>query len=293
MNERKLRIFYEVAKELNMTKVAKKMYVSQPSVSQAINELEEELKIKLFDRIAKKIYLTSEGKLFLNYVRRILNLYSEALEQIKEINNLEKGKLNIGASTTIGIYMLPEIIGNFIKKYKGIDVSIIVENTHNIVNLILENKIDFAFVEGPTYCDEIIKEKLCNDELVFITNSEHPWQNMKKVSPCNIEKEKLIMREKGSGTRDIFEKKLNKEDIKYNVSLEIGHTEAIKKAVEAGLGISCISEKCIEKEVELGKLYRTQIEGINITRDLNIIYHKDKYLSKAISNFIDFAKQRC
>ena len=105
MNERKLRIFYEVAKELNMTRVAKKMYISQPSISQSIRELEEELGVKLFDRISRKLYLTSEGKLFLNYARRILNLYDESLEKIKETINLEKGKLNIGASTTIGIYI--------------------------------------------------------------------------------------------------------------------------------------------------------------------------------------------
>ena len=132
MNFRKLKIFYETAKYLNMTKVAKEMYISQPSISQSINELELELNVKLFDRIGKKLYLTHEGEIFLNYTRRILNLYDESVKIIRDINLNEKGKLTIGASTTIGIYILPEIIRDFSNKFKDIKISLIIENTKNI-----------------------------------------------------------------------------------------------------------------------------------------------------------------
>lgn len=289
MNERKLRIFYEVAKTLNMTRVAEKLYVSQPSVSQVINELENELDVRLFDRIGRRIYLTEEGEVFFNYVRRILNIYDEAFKNLKEFKNFDKGKLSIGASTTIGIYMLPSIIMEFNKKYPGIEISLNIENTQNIVQLVLDNKMDFAFVEGPVYDNDIIVKKFWIDELVFITNSEHMWKNKETVNIYDIDKEKFIMREVGSGTRDIVEKEFSKNKINYNIFMELGNTEAIKKAVEAGLGISCISKRCIKNELEFGKLLYFKIDNLHIKRDLYLIHHRDKYISRLISTFINFS----
>ena len=126
MNIRKLKIFYATATSLNMTKVAKELYISQPSVSQAIHEFEEEIGARLFDRIGKRIYLTNEGEVCLNYVRRILNLYEEATEKVNEITNQEKGKIKIGASTTIGTYILPDILKEFVEVHKGIEISLII-----------------------------------------------------------------------------------------------------------------------------------------------------------------------
>ncbi|WP_373898648.1 selenium metabolism-associated LysR family transcriptional regulator [Haloimpatiens sp. FM7315] len=291
MNERKLRIFYEVSKELNMTKVAEKLYVSQPSISQAINDLERELDVKLFERIGKKIYLTYYGEVLLKYVRRILNIYDEASRVMKDINSLKGGKLIIGASTTIGIYIMPDVIGKFSKKYPDIDISIIVENTENIVKLIEENKLDIAFVEGPVHSDEIRLEKFCEDELVFITNSDHPWTRDKKIVKEDILKEKIIIREKGSGTREVFVDALKKRDIDFKIFMELGHTEAIKKAVEAGIGVSCISKRCVKDEVNYGKLVVAKIDDLRIIRNLYLIDHKDKYISKLIRTFVNFAKE--
>lgn len=291
MNERKLRIFYEVSKELNMTKVSEKLYVSQPSISQAINDLEKDLGVKLFDRMGKKLYLTHEGSTFLNYTRRILNIYDEAVKVIKEMNSLQRGKLKIGASTTIGIYILPDIIGKFSKIYSNVDISIIIENTENIVKLIEENHLDIAFVEGPVHSEEIEVEKFYEDELVFITCRDHPWTKMGKILESDIVKEKIIMREKGSGTREVFIAALDRNFIDYSIFMELGHTEAIKKAVEAGLGISCISKKCIKDEINYGKLSVSEIDGLKINRSLHLIHHKDKYMTKLINAFIEFAKE--
>ena len=289
MNERKLRIFYEVAEKLNMTEVAEKLYISQPAVSQTILELENELGIKLFDRINRRLYLTNEGEIFLNYVRRILNMYDDSIRSLKDINSLKTGKLKIGASTTIGIYILPDIIGKFTKAYKGIDTSIAIENTKLISDMILENSIDFAFVERPVYNEEIIKENFCNDELVFITSPEHPWSNKDKISIDEINKEKIIMREMGSGTREVFESYMTANNVNYNIAFELGNTEAIKKAVEAGLGISCISKRCIKNEINSNTLSWTKLKEFEIKRKLILIYHKDKFLSTLLKTFIKFA----
>ena len=291
MNFRKLEIFYETALCLNMTKVAKKMYISQPSISQSIHELEEEVGAKLFDRIGKKLYLTNEGSLFLNYTRRILNLYEEGINALSEYNNNSKGKITIGASTTIGIYILPEIIKAFSEKYPDIEISIIIENTANIKSLILENKVDFAYVEGEIKSEEINKEKIWEDELVFICGNSHRWHNIDVVKAEDLSREKLIMREYGSGSREIIEYYLKSKKIDYNIFLELGNTEAIKRTVAANLGIGCISEKCIEENIKQGNLNCFRLEERKIKRDLLLITHKDKFISNNMNEFISFSKK--
>lgn len=292
MNERKLRIFYEVAEKLNMTEVANKLYISQPAVSQTIQELENDLGVNLFDRINRRLYLTNEGEVFLNYVRRILNLYDDSIRTLKDINNLQSGNLKIGASTTIGIYILPHIIGSFTKKYRGIDISIGIENTKLISNMILENMIDFAFVEGPVYNEEIVKEDFCSDELIIITSSEHPWAKKKVISAEDLCKERIIMREKGSGTREVFESYMTANNINYEIAFELGNTEAIKKAVEAGLGVSCISKRCVIEEVKSNRISIVKLREFDIKRRLLLIYHKDKFLSRLFKTFILFAREK-
>lgn len=290
MNERELRIFYRVAQTLNMTEVSKDLYMTQPAVSQTIRELENELGNKLFDRIGKKLFLTRTGAVFFSYVRRILNLYDECRKSISDMNELKTGQLKIGASTTIGIYILTDVIGRYTRLNTDIDVSIIIENTKNIADLILENKIDFAFVEGPVHAEEIIVEPFCDDELTIITHPSHPWANAQIIDIQEIQSEKFIMRESGSGTREVFEEMLNNNGINLNIGLELGNTEAIKKAVEVGLGVSCLSKRAVQSKVQRGQLAAISLNGIKISRKLNLIYHRDKYLSNLFKHFIEFAK---
>lgn len=292
MNERKLRVFYEVATKLNMTEVANQLFISQPAISQTIRELENDFGVQFFDRIGKKLYLTHEGELFLNYARRILNLYDDCFKTLKDTNELKSGKLRIGASTTIGIYILPEIIGKFYQEYKDIEVSITIENTKIIKDMILKNQMDFAFVEGPVFTEEITEEFFCHDELVFITPPHHPWTQFDEIDLKQIENSKIIMREQGSGTREVFEEALKAFDVNFNVKFELGNTEAIKKAVEADLGISCISLRCVEKEAADGSIAIAKLKGLRIMREFHLIYHKDKYLSKLFNLFINFCRSQ-
>jgi LysR family transcriptional regulator, transcriptional activator of the cysJI operon len=292
VNFRKLKIFYETARYLNMTKVAKEMYISQPSISQSINELEAELGVKLFDRIGKKLYLTHEGQTFLNYTRRILNLYDEGVKNLREFTYSRKGKISIGASTTIGIYILPEIIKDFSSEFKDIEISLIIENTKNIEKLILENKIDFAFVEGEIYCNEIIKEVVWKDELVFICGDKNNLRNFEIVPGIVLEEQRLIMREGRTGTREHTEGFLKKNKIKFNTFLELGNTEAIKRTVEANLGVGCVSYRVIEDKINLGKLFSFRIKEGKIERDLYLIIHKDKFISNNMNLFVNYTKDK-
>ncbi len=290
MNFRKLKIFYETAIHLNMTRVAKDMYISQPSISQSINELEAELGAKLFDRIGKKLFLTHEGEVFFNYTRRILNLYDEGFKTIRDFNLNEKGKIVIGASTTIGIYILPEIIKEFSSNYKDIEISLIIENTKNIEKLILENKVDFAYVEGDVHSEEIKKEIIWKDELVFICGDKNDLRNYRSIEGRTLENQKLIMREEGSGTREHTELFLKKNKIKFTTFLELGNTEAIKKIVEANLGIGCLSYRVVEDKVKSGELFMFRLLEGKIERDLYIISHNDKFISNNMKTFIEYTK---
>lgn len=290
MNFRKLKIFYETAKYLNMTRVAKEMYISQPSISQSINELENDLGVKLFDRIGKKLYLTHEGEVFLNYTRRILNLYDESVKVIKDFDSNKAGKIVIGASTTIGIYILPEIIRKFSNEYSDIEISLIIENSKIIEGLILDNKIDFAFIEGDINSEEIIKEVIWKDELVFICGDKSSLKDKGIISGEELKNQKIIMREDGSGTREQAELFLIKNKIKFNTFLELGNTEAIKKSVEANLGIACLSYMVVEDKIKTKDLFLFRLKEGKIERDLSLIIHKDKFLSNNMKSFIERAK---
>lgn len=291
MNFRKLKIFFETAKCLNMTKVAKSMYISQPSISQTIAELENDLGIKLFDRIGKKLYLTHEGETYFEYSRRILNLYEEANNTIKSSISGQKGKIVIGASTTIGIYTLPEIIKDFNELYKNIEISLIIENTQIIEKLIIENKVDIALVEGNITSTELEVEILGQDELVFIANPNNPIFLKDKIILEDLEKEKFIMREHGSGTREIVENYLVNKGCKYKVYMELGNTEAIVRIVETGLGIACVSCKAIGDRINNKTIKDIVINDIKISRNLYLIYHKDKFISNSMEIFIKEIKE--
>lgn len=283
MNFRKLNIFYETANSLNMTEVGKRLYISQPSVSQAIKEMEKELGVSLFDRIGKKLYLTHEGEVYLKYVKRILNLYDEVKITLENSRTNINGKIRVGASTTIGVYIIPEIVKHFLTKNSDVEISIVIENTTAIEKMIIDNIVDIAFVEGNVKCTEVLEEQIISDRLIFIKSKDTNLYNNKKLP--------LIMREEGSGTRDIVESTLRINQIDYNILMELGSTEAILKVVEVGLGVACVPYICAQEKIKQGLLEELKIEGIdNIKRDFKLIYHQDKFLSNTMNAFIDEVK---
>lgn len=286
MNFRKLRIFYETATSLNMTEVGRKLYISQPSVSQAIKEIETETGARLFDRIGKKLYLTYEGELYLKYVNRVLNLHNEALTLLNDCKNNIKGRIRIGASTTIGSCFLPEIIKEFLDENKNIDIVITIGNSEEVENKLLNNEVDIGFIEGNVLSKELLVDYSWKDELVFIgfkgANEKDRYDLLNR----------FIMREKGSGTRQIIENYLNSKNIDYKISMELGNVEAIIKLVEVGLGISCVPFRAVSSKLEKGDVEVLNIiNEENIKRDFKLIYHQDKFLSETICSFIKKSKE--
>lgn len=290
MNIRKLEIFYKTAKCLNMSQVAKDMYISQPSISQCISEIESETDTKLFDRIGKKLYLTHEGEIFYEYTRRILNIYEEGINVVRSSKS-NKGNLVIGASTTIGTYIMPHIIHKFNKKEKDIEISMIIDNKHNIEELILNNKVDVAFIEGTVDSKEIILKDIWIDELVFISEINHEWNGKKYLDIEDLKNNKFIIREYGSGTRERFEDFLENKDIKLDSYIELSNLEAILNYVKLNMGVSCVPYMSVLHEENLKSINVYRLKNHKINRSLYSAIHKDKYISKPIECFMKFCEE--
>ena len=289
MNIRKLEIFYKTANYLNMSKVAKEMYISQPSISQCISEIESELNTKLFDRIGKKLYLTHEGEIFYKYTRRILNIYEEGIDVLNSATE-SKGKLIVGASTTIGIYIMPYIINKFNEIQKDIEVSVIIDNKHNIEEFILDNKVDIALIEGQSNSNEIISKEIWKDELVFISASDHKWKGKTYLTLEDLKNNKFIIREYGSGTREQLEDFLENNEIKFDSYMELSNLEAIINYVKLNIGVSCVPYISVLSEDKSKSLNICRLKDYNIKRSLYFAIHKDKYISRATKCFMEFCE---
>lgn len=288
MNLRELNIFITVCEYGSMSETARKLFITQPAISQSISELEEEYNVKLFDRIGKKLILTNAGEILRDYGKKILILVNEAENSLKDISNMRAGRLRIGASRTAGTYLLPSLIGKFIKTHKKIDLPYIIDNTSAIEKMILDNEIDLGIVEGPIHSKDIIINHFLDDELYLICSSSHHFSKRNSINIKEIADENMIIRERGSGTREVFEETMSKNNVTYNIKLELNSTEAIKKAVEANIGISVISKLSIKDELKNGCLVRVMIDGVRFLRSFNIIYHKDKYHTELFNKFIQF-----
>lgn len=282
---RDIEIFVTVCELKSMSAAAKKLYMSQPAISQAISQMEGELQVRLFDRIGRKLSLTYAGEILYSYGKRILNLVKEAESTLDDVRNMRMGRLRVGTSTTVGIYLLPEIIGEFRKKF-NIDVYFTIGNTAEIEKLILDNSIDLGIVEGPVHSRDIVVTPYIDDELYLVCSKSHRWAKKKNISPAEIENEDIIMREKGSGTREVFEEAMARNNVKYRIKYVLNNTEAIKKAVEANIGVSVISRLAVKKEIRGGRLLKVDIENIRFKRKFSIIYHKDKFKSNLFEEFI-------
>lgn len=293
MEDHKLKIFCAVAETGSFSKASKIVNLTQPAVSLQIQALEELYETALFDRTGKNITLTPAGKLLYKYSKDILNLYSSAEREINATIGLSKGNLSVGASSTIGNYLLPTIIIAFRKKYPKIDVNLVVSNTKGIVEFLNAGRIDLGLVEGEVSKQSLEIERLLDDELVLIMPPDHPWVKRKNISVSELLTQPLIMREEGSGTRQMIEKhfinnKISLSDLK--ISLVLGSTEAIKTAVEQGMGVSILSRWTVKKEVRFGTIKINNFRDIQLMRSFSIIFHKRGALSNTATEFFEFLK---
>ena len=286
-----LRILKAVATEKNFTKAAEVLYISQPSLSKQIKTLEKNLDILLINRENNKISLTENGKVFLQYSERILALCEESCRALIDLKNGDRGNLTVGASQTIGTYLMPRVLALFAQNYPQIDLKVQVNSTRLIANNILNREIDIAVVGGeiPNELKKNLTIKhFVEDELSLIISKSHPFAKKKKINKENLYYLNFITLNSNSTIRKFIDNILIQNGIEtkqLKIIMQFNSIEGIKTAVSLGLGAAFVSSSAIEKEVELKTIEILKIENIRITRTLSIISNPESYKSKAFDLF--------
>lgn len=285
MTFRHLSIFLTVYKEKSMTLASKKLYMTQPSVTQAIHELEEFYGVRLFDRIGKRIKLNDESHKLMPIAENIIKTFEESKTLMKGIEVYE---LKLGFSATIGTYLIDDFLKSM-EVMSKIKVNIIIENTASIEEKILNGSLNFAVVEGKTHSAYIKTEPLTSDELGFIISSKRDRTLFKTIEDLNdID---FITREEGSGTKETLDLIFSQKNINVNVVATVNSIEAIKNLVINDFGISVVPKVTIEKEINEGSLQYFKIEELKLNRTFRLIYHKDKIMNKAQNEVINLLKE--
>ncbi|GCD08573.1 LysR family transcriptional regulator [Clostridium tagluense] len=279
--------FITLASTKSFTKSAALLNITQPAVSQHIKFLEESYEVRLIAKQGKGFNLTEEGLILLKYAEQIDVLYRRLEMNLKNKSASIK-TYNIGASMTIGGYVLPYLLGEHKKLYENIDILLQVNNTEEILKKLVNGKIDFAMIEGLFDKNKFKYKKFKEDELVLAVSKDHAFAKIKEVDIEEVINGNLILREKGSGTRDILENSLIKLGYQLNDLkgyMEIGSISAIKSLVELNLGYTIISRESIRKELKIGTIKEVAIVGFRIKREFNFVY---LYQEKFIEEFMDF-----
>jgi|RhiMethySRZTD1v2_1073278.scaffolds.fasta_scaffold14374_13 DNA-binding transcriptional LysR family regulator len=291
MEVRDLQVFISVAKHLNYTRAGEEVHLSQPSVSVRIKQLESQLGVKLFEQLGKKVALTEAGQLLVPYANRVIRAVEDARHAIEELQGLDRGSLRIGASTTPGMYVIPGTIARFKELHPRIDVHLGIRDTREIEDGVIRNEFDFGFVGGHLVGDEVDVLPWLTDELVLIVPPRHRLASKKIVKRDDLVKERFIGRESGSATRATVADRLKEWEIQLETVMEMENPESVKKAVQSGLGIAFISKFAVETELKAKALAAIRIPKLAISRELKIVYRKDKHLSRAARAFIEIANK--
>ena len=288
-----LRILKAIITEKSFTKAAEILFISQPSLSKQIKVLENRLGIDLLNRENNCLTLTEGGKIFLQYSNRILALCEESCRALNDVKNGNRGNLIIGASQTIGIYLMPRVLALFLKRYPQINVKVQVDSTRIIAKNILNYEIDIALVGGniPEDLKKNLKiEKFMEDELILIVSNCHPFalRKQKKINKDDLYHLNFITLNSTSTIRKFIDNILlqnNIETQQFNIIMQLNSIEGIKTAVSLGLGVAFVSSSAIEKEIQLNTIEIITIENIKINRTLSIITNRGCYHSKALEFF--------
>lgn len=295
MSDRRLQVFYTVARLLSFTKAAESLHMTQPAVTFQVRQLEEQFNTRLFDRTHNRITLTDAGEAICEHAGKIFELYRQMESSVREITGEMGGTLTLGASTTIADYMLPVLLGNFRAQFPDINIQLKVSNTDGIVSMIENNEIDLGVVEAPVHNKNLIVEICRKDQLVCVVPVDHPLVRQPSATIRDVMKYPYICREEGSGTREVINEYLEQHGTSENalkLSMELGSPEAIKGAVETGMGISIVSGAIIAKELELNTLRAVNLDP-PLTRPFSFVYKKQKFRVHTMEELLEFARQYC
>jgi len=280
---RQLEVFAEVLKSGSTTQASQRLALSQSAVSAALTDLEGQLGVQLFDRVGKRLVVNEHGRLL--YPRALA-----ALEQASEIEQLFReanGAIRVFASSTIGNYILPEVIAHYRRDFPELPLELSVGNSQDVITAVADFRVDIGLIEGPCHAAEIIAEPWLEDELVVFAPPSSPLLQS-EVTLEALAAAPWILRERGSGTREIVDYLLLSHLPQFQLGMELGNSEAIKHAVRHGLGISCLSRRVIAEQLETGTLMELPLPLPRLVRTLWRIHHRQKHLSSALTRFIRY-----
>ncbi|MEF3275030.1 MAG: LysR family transcriptional regulator [Chloroflexus sp.] len=287
LNLHLLRIFVAVLEHGSFTRAAEALVMSQSAVSRAVQELERQLNTVLLERRARGVAPTAAGLILGEHARRIFAHERLAIEALNELRGLQRGRLAIGASSTIGTYLLPPLLGMYHRQYPGIELFLDIGNTQQVMDHLLAYQIDIAYVEGPVAPDERLQiTHWRNDELVVIAAPDHPLARRPNLTCADLNDAPFVLREPGSGTREVMEQALTARGITIRPVMELGSTEAVKQAVSAGLGLSVVSLVTLQMDIIAGRLTILRVRDLSIERQLSRVRLADRPLSQALTAWL-------
>lgn len=283
---KQLDVFSAVAREGSVTRAAQWLNLTQSATSMALSDLETQLGEKIFDRVGRRLQLNELGS-------RLLPLAQETVARAREIEDIARGdlpgsdRLRIGASLSIGNYLMPQIIGDYLQTHPDAQISLDVGNTRHVIESVRQFTCDIGFIEG--FCHEPDIEVLpwVNDELVIFAGSQHALAQQTVVTAADLAQAYWILREPGSGTREVFDNAVAGKLPSLKVRLELGHTEAIRRSVEAGIGLGCASRVTLQESLEHGSVRVLKTPFLDLHRSLFILRHKSKYQTRGLRRFLD------
>jgi DNA-binding transcriptional LysR family regulator len=285
-----LRTFRAVADHMSFSAAAVDLGISQPSVSYQVKELETVLGLPLLDRLGKRVRLTEAGEILYGYARRTLNLVDEAAVTFEQMRGLRRGRLRVGATTTVGIYVIPLALGAFKKCNPGLQVSLDIAGRNTMQDRVLKGMVDMAILSPPVDDADLVAEPFMNDELVMVLPAGHPLASRGKLTLRDFKGEPFLSREAGSGTRLAVERAAQTAGVTLQTAMELGSNGAIKHAVEAGLGVAVLSRHAIERERRDGGLVVVEVAGFPIHRPWSIVHARRQRLPAAVDEFMRFLR---
>lgn len=283
MTLRHLEIFLKVADTGSMRAAANELFITQPTVSGSIAELEKECNVLLFERLNKRLYITEAGKKLRQYARKMLNLQDEIIRQIASAEN--NTPLKIGATVTVGTCILPE----YISKMKGIRTKVLIDNTAKIEQGILNNSLDIGLVEGRITSEDVIATPFMRDEMMLICREDNRFAKKSSIRLAEIKNEPMIFREENSGTRIVIDEAIEAAGVKVDVLWNCNNTQTILNAVRLGIGVSILSPKLLEGYAGLTAV---PIRDVSIERNFQLLIHKDKYISRNLEYVINLIMRK-
>lgn len=276
MNLHHLRLFAAVVDHGGFTKAAAALNLSQPAISKSLKELEAELNLTLVDRSGRAVRLTDAGRALHARARELFGVERIAERELRELRGLKRGILRIAASTTIATYMLPPVLGRFHLRHPRVRIQVSSANTRTVLRMLLESRVDVALVEGPVSHARVDVIPWRDDELVVIAHPDHHLAASRRVGVDTLAGEQFLVREPGSGTREVTERALARHGIRLTNTMRVGGTEAMKQAVAAGLGLAIVSRAAAADQLALGRIAVVDVKGLVIGRTLTQLRLRDR-----------------